>query len=161
MKPTETSKNIWIAAGDGEIERVQEFRECKYKSIVKGDKLWFTFREILITELISRGISPNEKDQNGYTPLAAAVSYNHIAIIELLISNGADVNIRDNEGDTPLCVAETVEAAQLLLQHGADPFIRNTEGKTPAQVAFEEEWLDVAHLLRSITGERQNDSEAE
>ncbi|CAG8444736.1 3448_t:CDS:2 [Ambispora leptoticha] len=127
MRPTEDDINIWIAAGDGKIERVQE--------------------------LISRGVSPNAKDQNGYTPLAAAVSYNHLEIIELLISNGADVNVRDNEGDTPLCVAETVEVVQLLLRHGADPFIRNVEGKTPAQVAFEEEWFDVAHLLRSITGE--------
>ena len=75
-------------------------------------------------------MSPNSKDSNGYTPLAAAVSYNHIDLVEFLISEGADVNIRDTENDTPLYVAENVKVAQKLLYHGADPFVRNSEGKT-------------------------------
>jgi len=75
-------------------------------------------------------VSPNSKDSTGYTPLAAATSYNHIELVEFLISQGADVNIRDNEGDTPLYVAENIHIAQKLLDHGADPFVRNSEGKT-------------------------------
>ena len=75
-------------------------------------------------------MSPNSKDSNGYTPLAAAVSYNHIDLIEFLISEGADVNIRDNENDTPLDIAENVRVAQIFLHHGADPFVKNSEGKT-------------------------------
>jgi len=120
--------NIWVAAANGDIQRV--------------------------TELIRSGMSPNSKDSNGYTPLAAASSYNHLDLIEVLISEGADVNIRDNENDTPLYVAENVEVAQKLLCHGADPFVKNSEGKTPAQVAYEEEWFEVAELYRSITGEQ-------
>ncbi|RIA91204.1 ankyrin repeat-containing domain protein [Glomus cerebriforme] len=123
-----SDNNIWVAAGNGDIQRV--------------------------TELIRSGISPNSRDSNGYTPLAAATSYNHIDLIDFLISEGADVNIRDNDNDTPLYVAENVKVAQKLLSHGADPFIINSEGKTPAQVAYEEEWFDVAELYRSITGEQ-------
>ncbi|KAG9288741.1 hypothetical protein G9A89_019102 [Geosiphon pyriformis] len=135
MLPIYIGKNIWIAAGDGDLERVQE--------------------------LLTEGISPNAQDENGYTPLAAAVSYKHYTIIELLISHGADVNIRDFEGDTPLHVAETVEIAELLLDHGADPFITNFEGKTPAQVAFQEDCPEVACLLRSKTGEPEPEPESE
>ncbi|CAB4396890.1 ankyrin [Rhizophagus irregularis] len=120
--------NIWVAAANGDIQRV--------------------------TELIRSGLSPNSKDSNGYTPLAAAASYNHFDLIEFLISEGADVNIRDNDNDTPLYVAENVEVARKLLSHGADPFVKNSEGKTPAQVAYEEEWFEVAELYCSITGEQ-------
>ncbi|CAG8539767.1 2665_t:CDS:2 [Funneliformis caledonium] len=127
-----SDKNIWVAAADGDIQRV--------------------------TELLISGVSPNSKDTNGYTPLTAATSYNHIELIEFLISQGADVNIRDNDGDTPLFVAENIKVAQILLDHDADPFIRNSEGKTPAQVAYEEGWLDVAELYRSKTGEPIPDS---
>ncbi|CAG8696305.1 ankyrin repeat-containing domain protein [Gigaspora rosea] len=119
--------NIWVAAGDGNIERVKA--------------------------LISTGISPNIQDQNGYTPLAAAVSYNHIELVEFLLSQGADINFPDHDGDTVLHLVETVEMTQKLLDLGADPFFTNSDGKTPAQVAFEEEHFDVAMLLSSITGE--------
>ncbi|CAG8495163.1 24245_t:CDS:2 [Dentiscutata erythropus] len=120
-----TDDNIWIAAGDGNIERA----------------------------LLSTGISPNIQDQNGYTPLAAAVSYNHIELVEFLLSQGADINFPDHDGDTALHLVETVEMAQKLLDLGADPFLTNSYGKTPALVAFEEQHFDVAMLLSSKTGE--------
>ncbi|RHZ77013.1 hypothetical protein Glove_186g137 [Diversispora epigaea] len=119
--------NIWITAGDGDIDRVKE--------------------------ILNTGISPDIQDQNGYTPLAAAVSYNRIELVEFLLTCGANVNLCDNDGDSPLFLAETVEMVQKLLDNGADPYIANIEGKTPAQVIFEEGWLDVAEFLRSITGE--------
>ncbi|CAG8677594.1 4584_t:CDS:2 [Cetraspora pellucida] len=117
--------NIWVAAGDGDIERVKV--------------------------LLSTGISPNIQDQNGYTPLAAATSYNHIELVEFLLSQGADINLPDHDGDTALHLVETVEMAQKLLDLGADPFSTNSVGKSPAQVAFEEEHYDVAMLLSSKT----------
>ncbi|CAG8510565.1 3433_t:CDS:2 [Paraglomus occultum] len=120
-------KNVWIAAGEGDFDCVKEY--------------------------ISSGVSVNAQDAFGYSPLTAAVSYNHIQIVEYLLSQRADINIRDMDGDTPLYAAETVEMAQLLLAHGADPTVKNAEGKTPAEVTFNEGWLDVAALLRSRTGE--------
>ncbi|CAG8461984.1 7692_t:CDS:2 [Diversispora eburnea] len=83
-----------------------------------------------VKEVLNTGISPDIQDQNGYTPLAAAVSYNHIELVEFLLAHGANVNLCDNEGDSPLFLAETVEMVQTLLDHGADPSITNIEGKT-------------------------------
>ncbi|KAL1924562.1 uncharacterized protein VTP21DRAFT_4216 [Calcarisporiella thermophila] len=122
-----TTDNIWLAAGDGKLDRVKE--------------------------LLDSGIDVNAEDDFGYTPLQAAVSYNHYELVKFLIERGADVNQRDHCGDTPLYVAEEKEMAEMLLEFGADPTVKNSEGKTAAVVAFEEGWEEAAAYLRSKTGE--------
>ncbi|ELU40785.1 Ank domain-containing protein [Rhizoctonia solani AG-1 IA] len=104
MAPADANKNIWLAAGDGDLERV------------KINKLGI-------------GVSPNAADDViGYTPMHAAASYGHIPILTYLISKGGDVNITDEEGDTPLYTAETVAVAQFLVEHGALVDVTNSEG---------------------------------
>ncbi|CEP12060.1 hypothetical protein [Parasitella parasitica] len=127
MKAPTSQDNLWVAAGDGQIDRVKE--------------------------LLESGIKVDAHDEFGYTAMHAAVSYNQIEMVKLLIANGAKVNIEDFEKDTPLFVAENVEMAQLLLDNGADPKHTNEDGITPAMAAFEEGWEDVAQLLASITME--------
>ncbi|KAJ1796759.1 hypothetical protein LPJ59_003548 [Coemansia sp. RSA 2399] len=114
--------NIWIAASDGDLDRVKE--------IVKGDKQ-----------------QVNAKDENGYTPLHAAASWKHIDLLKYLIANGGNVNIVDADGDTPLHICEDVECAQILLDNGADPNIENHEGLTPVHTTLENEATDVTKLL--------------
>ncbi|KAI0749587.1 ankyrin [Daedaleopsis nitida] len=121
-------KNIWVAAGDGDIERVRELIEV-------------------------HSISPNIPDQNTYTPMHAAASYGHLNIIEYLISRGGDVNITDEDGDTPLYVVENVETARFLVEHGAIVSRQNAEGLSPAQHLEEEEFPAVAAYLRSVEGQ--------
>ncbi|QRW04077.1 ankyrin repeats [Ceratobasidium sp. AG-Ba] len=100
------SKNIWIAAGDGDLQRVRELVE-------------------------EQGISPNAPDDViGYTPMHAAASYGHLDILGYLIGKGGDVNITDEEGDTPLYTAETVTVAQFLVEHGAEVDIKNSEDQS-------------------------------
>ncbi|KAI8345280.1 ankyrin repeat-containing domain protein [Choanephora cucurbitarum] len=127
MKVPTSQDNLWIAAGDGQFDRVRE--------------------------LVEGGQSVNSHDEFGYTALHAAVSYNQYEIVEYLIQKGANVNIEDLEKDTPLYVAETVKMAQLLLDHGADPKHVNDDGYTPAMTASEEGWNEVAQLLAGITQE--------
>ncbi|QRV89861.1 ankyrin repeats [Ceratobasidium sp. AG-Ba] len=118
------SKNIWIAAGDGDLQRVRELVE-------------------------EQGISPNAPDDViGYTPMHAAASYGHLNILEYLIGKGGDVNITDEEGDTPLYTAETVTVAQFLVEHGAEVDIKNSEDQSPAD-ATEEDYPEVAAYIRS------------
>ncbi|KAG0237893.1 hypothetical protein BGW41_008319, partial [Actinomortierella wolfii] len=120
------SQNIWIAASDGDLEAVKKF--------------------------IAGGTSVNAKDEYGYTPLHAAASYGHIELMKYLIKSGANVNITDPDGDSPLFVCEDVEPAKLLIENGADPRHINENGITAAENAQEEEWLEVAHYLRELTG---------
>ncbi|KAF1806435.1 ankyrin repeat-containing domain protein [Mucor lusitanicus] len=127
MKAPTSQDNLWVAAGDGQIDRVRE--------------------------LLESGIAVDGHDQFGYTAMHAAVSYNQIEMVKLLIEKGANVNIEDFEKDTPLYVAENVEMAQLLLDNGADPKHTNEDGITPALTALEEGWEEVAQFLANITKE--------
>ncbi|KAF9476683.1 ankyrin [Pholiota conissans] len=94
-------KNLWVAAGDGDLDRVRV------------------------------SLSPNMPDPNTYTPMHAAASYGHVHILQYLISRGGDVNITDEDGDTPLYTVENLETARFLVQHGAVVARQNSEGVSP------------------------------
>ena len=99
--------NIWIAAADGNETAVLGFLSKDPSAI-------------------------NSLDENGYTVLHAATSYNHITLLKnLVLEHGGNVNIQDHDGDTPLFVAETVEVAKALVEElHADPTHRNESGLT-------------------------------
>jgi uncharacterized protein len=122
------SENIWIAASDGRLDHVQEF--------------------------VAGGVSVNSKDESGYSPLTAAVSYSHVDLAKWLLDNGADANIRDEDGDTPLHQCEDAECAKLLIEAGADLFAENGEGKVPYVVAKEDHRKDVADYLAKLYEEK-------
>ncbi len=102
--------NIWIAAGDGDLARVEE--------------------------LVLAGTLPNTPDEFTYTPMHAAASYGHIHVLEFLLAHGGDVNITDDDGDTPLYVVEDVVTARWLVDHGAVIDRTNNEGVSVRLSAF-------------------------
>ncbi|KAG8728507.1 hypothetical protein FRC12_021686 [Ceratobasidium sp. 428] len=133
---TAVTKNIWIAAGDGDLARVKELVE-------------------------EQGMSPNAPDDViGYTPMHAAASYGHLNILEYLIEKGGDVDVTDEEGDTPLYAAESVTVAQFLVEHGAQVDIKNSEDISPAE-ATEEDFPEVAAYIRSKSSLPQPPPEVE
>ncbi|KAJ4476230.1 ankyrin [Lentinula aciculospora] len=99
-------KNLWVAAGDGDLPRVQELIE-------------------------QHSMSPNAPDPNTYTPIHAAASYGHIHVLEYLISRGGDINIADSDGDTPIYTVENIVTAQYLVDNGATIDRVNGEGISP------------------------------
>lgn len=56
------TKNIWVAAADGEVDTVRAHLDA--------------------------GVDPNARDDNGYTALHAAASYSHVPVLEMLVSRG-------------------------------------------------------------------------
>lgn len=123
--------NIWIASADNLIDKVKDYIE-------------------------TQGMSPNSKDENGYTPLHAAAEWGHFDLVSYLLKKGADVNITDSDGDTPLHATESVEMAQLLVKNGADPKKKNEDGLTPLEKAQEEDPLELSDLItyyRELNGE--------
>lgn len=108
-------ENLWTAAGDGDIARVDELMALE-------------------------GFTPSSQDENGYTPVMAAASWGHAELLKLLLERDAgSVNVADTDGDTPLhhvAQAEELEeeqlrpVLQLLLAHKANPNLQNKEGKT-------------------------------
>jgi ankyrin repeat protein len=109
--------------------------------------------------LLDKGANPNQRDNNSFTPLHAAVrdsDYGEdavqraaaVATIKVLLKAGADPNVRLHqekqtvralnevsfEGATPLALAaevNNIEAIKLLVEGGADPNIATEKGATP------------------------------
>ncbi|PBL03682.1 ankyrin [Armillaria gallica] len=122
--------NIWIAAGDGDLGRVEE--------------------------LVLAGTLPNIPDEFTYTPMHAAASYGHIHILEFLLAHGGDVNITDDDGETPLYVVEDVVTARWLIEHGAVIDRTNNEGVSPIE-SLAEDFPQVAEFLQAETAIRKLD----
>ncbi|GAA93947.1 uncharacterized protein L969DRAFT_92147 [Mixia osmundae IAM 14324] len=120
------AKNIWIAASDGDLDRVKE--------------------------LIEGGTSANAKDENSYTPMHAAASWGHPDVLDYLISKGGDINLRDGDGETPLFAVETIAMATKVISLGADASLRNEQGRTAA-ASLAEDYYPVARYVASITKE--------
>lgn len=67
----------------------------------------------------------DQKDAEGYTPLAWAVRVECVPIVEWLLEHGASVNVANAAGQTPLglaCLsAPNLPIIAALLKAGADP----------------------------------------
>ncbi|KAH9465327.1 hypothetical protein Pst134EA_013217 [Puccinia striiformis f. sp. tritici] len=127
-------KNIWVAASDGDLERVKE--------------------------LIEAGLSPSVADENSYTPIHAAASWGRLEVLRYLKSVGGDMNTTDDEGDTPLFSVEDIETAKLVIELGGDPVHQNDEGKT-ADENLMEDYPEVSEYLRSIMGKETRTTETD
>ncbi|EQC28010.1 hypothetical protein SDRG_14282 [Saprolegnia diclina VS20] len=108
-----TEKNIWVSASDGDMDAVKAY--------------------------LAAGVSVDAQDENGYTPLQAAVSYNQTELVAYLLAQGAKVSLGDNDDETPLHFCESVEVAELLLDAGADLNVKNADGRTPLDAALDED----------------------
>ncbi|KAK7690772.1 hypothetical protein QCA50_005871 [Cerrena zonata] len=124
-------KNIWIAAGDGDLDRVRELIEQQ------------CMRSIRFTQEGHHSPSGNDITRH------AAASYGHIHVLEYLVSKGGNVNVTDNDDDTPLYVVENIETARWLVEHGAIVQRINHEGLSPAS-ALTEDFPEVASYLESL-----------
>ncbi|KCV70802.1 hypothetical protein H696_03153 [Fonticula alba] len=118
-----TDTNIWLLISDGMTDEA-------------------------LAMIDSGAVSVDEKDDYGYTPLMAAVSYNNIALCRRLLELGANLEARDQRGATPLHYAECLEAFEFLKAAGADLTAVDSAGQSPIESYIFTEDLDfVADLL--------------
>ncbi len=104
--------------------------------------LWasVTNHKEIVELLLNHDANPNIQDNEGFTPLHAAIENNCIGIVSLLLSRGANPNLQNNEGITPLHWAAfeppRVEILELLLQQtNINLNTQNTDGTTPLYAA--------------------------
>lgn len=93
---------------------------------------------LLQSSLAALSLPTSVADENGYTLLHAAASYNQLEILRFLLNSGVNINATDNDGDTALHYAGALPSLRLLLEHHADPTIVNSQGKTALQAKQEE-----------------------
>lgn len=84
----------------------------------------------LVDKMIDKGVLPNAKDAEGWTPLQHAITRGDTDMIRVLVKAGADVNARLPDGGTPLlfaCQAPEIadddtraKIIESLLRYGAD-----------------------------------------
>lgn len=92
------------------------FTALHYAAYYKDD-------EAYLTPLLDFGSSINEKDNYGWTPLAATAEYDHARSAIVLLHNGANIEVRDKDGWTALLRAvnsNSHNVLKLLLKHNAD-----------------------------------------
>lgn len=79
--------------------------------------------EVLTFILSSKGLDPDQKDNDGNSLLHHAVKGGRIANVALLLAKGADTEAQNRARELPLTMAvrsRNVEAVKLLLKHGAE-----------------------------------------
>lgn len=110
-------------------------------NIVQTSQSTMDIHEAIITDeldammnLLSNGVSPDEKDQySGSTPLITASVFGKKQAVEILIKHGANIDMQNNDGSSALhsaaffCRTDIVEA---LLKNGADKSLKNKSGAT-------------------------------
>lgn len=67
----------------------------------------------MVLFLLERGADIELRDEDGSTPLAYAISCEHISLIKDLVEAGADVYAADTDGETPYSLA-TAEVKEYL-----------------------------------------------
>lgn len=84
-------------------------------AVVRGD-------DVLLHQLLKRGLDPNESDSSGQTALHIAASKGCRECVLLLLDYGADPNKKDSEGNVPLwnaIVGKHDPIIKLLTENGA------------------------------------------
>ncbi|XP_030549976.2 potassium channel AKT1-like [Rhodamnia argentea] len=79
--------------------------------------------DLLVNQLLRRGLDPNESDNSGRTPLHISASKGSENCVLLLLDFGADPNRRDSEGNVPLWEAVLgghEPVIKLLAENGAN-----------------------------------------
>lgn len=106
--------------------------------------------ENLISMLKDKGISINETDDYGNSPLHVAIIEGKREYARTLISQGADLNIKNNLELSPLHIAvflDDEEAVKHLLNKGAEIDLRGNSGYTPLHIASEMNHINLAKDL--------------
>lgn len=88
-----------------------------------------------VKDALAIGITPNQPDAMGNTPLHLVASNGHGLLIQPLIEAGADANGRNQAGKTPLHLAASGRWAVCclnLMAMGADPSARDNRGLIPS-----------------------------
>jgi ankyrin repeat protein len=121
--------NIWVAASDGRIEDVEHF-------------------------LLN--MSPDSQDDQGYSVLAAAVSWGHAELVELLLGKyKANIDILDQDGDSSLFLCSDAAMAQLLVGAGIDVSVRNHMQRLAIEAHYIEGHDDIVAVLEPLSPEWQ------
>ena len=103
-----------------------------------------------IRTLLKYGADIEARDEEGKTPLAAAVEDYTFEAISFLLSRGADLEARDNSGQTPIGTAVrkgAFRAVQFFIGFRADLEAKDNDGHTPLVLAVRNGNIEMVRFL--------------
>lgn len=107
-----------------------------------------------IKRLVSEGIDPDWRREDGVTTLMMAAMTGRIEVMEALIEVGATVDLQTPDGTTALLAACTyarttreIMGVEVLLARGANPSLANDEGNDALMMAARHGLVDAAVAL--------------
>jgi ankyrin repeat protein len=112
-----------------------------------------------VTEILSRDVDVNARNQHGMTALMRAARNGHAPVIRALLDHGADPNIARNDKFTALALAAFfghTETVRILIDHGAKTEVVTRSGTSPRLWATARTFTETARcfekgaLLRSV-----------
>jgi ankyrin repeat protein len=112
-----------------------------------------------VGQLLDSGVSPDEPDGDGGTPLYGAAVQGNAEIVRMLLAAGADPG-RESGGESqglPLCAAACwghLDVVIALLDYGADPELADAQGRRPIDLARWHAGQDIEAEVRARAAER-------
>ena len=110
--------------------------------------------EARVKWLMYAQVNPNEKNDEGFTPLYFAAQYVSPETLTMILDRGAKVNLPSTYNLTPLMAAAAAGRAdnvKVLLEYGADPNLLDDKELTALDHAFNNHQLEAAILLDPVT----------
>ncbi len=104
----------------------------------------------IVKLLLEHGAKVDNKNKEGFSPLALAVEGNNSEIVKLLLEKRANVNTVNAWQETPLMMASVrgfTDMAKLLLDNGANPNLQSDVGATALLLATNQNQPEVVKLL--------------
>lgn len=104
----------------------------------------------MVQLLVELGVSINQGDSVGLTPLHLACTHGYPNLVGLLLKARANVNARNHQNRTPLHLAAmrgNQVITDMLLSHGANVNVIDEDGRTPLHCAVSSANSEIAELL--------------
>ena len=121
-----------------------------YPIIFFYEKLQKFFKKTTIIDIPS---------ENGITPLHYACIKGSKNAVDILLDLGANINAVDNDGNNCLhyaVISKNESLLKKLLVRGADKNIKNKKGQLPYDLAYENNYRDIANILSANNSIIQN-----
>jgi len=102
-------------------------------------------------------------DEQGFSLLHYAVSFNHERLVALLLDHNANPNTKTSTGDSPLHLAAEAGLMNIswrLIKAGADPEVKDANGQTCSDLAIRYAHTELGEMLRTVKKARSWRSES-